>query len=57
MATPPRHVYVTHGDPEAADSLRQIVAERFGWRSDVPEYRDCVDFGAQEEEEKTPRRT
>jgi len=57
MATPPRHVYVTHGDPEAADSLRQIVAERFGWRSDVPEYRDCVDFGAQEEAEKTPRRT
>jgi len=57
MATPPRHVYVTHGDPEAADSLRQIVAERFGWRCDVPEYRDCVDFGAQEEAEKTPRRT
>ncbi|MFL6626564.1 MAG: MBL fold metallo-hydrolase RNA specificity domain-containing protein [Vitreoscilla sp.] len=56
MATPPRHVYVTHGDPEAADSLRQLVSERFGWRCDVPEYRDCVDFGAQEEAEQGPKR-
>lgn len=56
MATPPRHVYVTHGEPEAADSLRQAVSERLGWRCEVPEYRDCVDFCAQEEAEKIPKR-
>jgi metallo-beta-lactamase family protein len=53
MVTPPRHVYVTHGEPEAADSLRQAISERFGWRCDVPEYRDVVDLVAQEEGVRT----
>ncbi|HEX6704836.1 MAG TPA: MBL fold metallo-hydrolase [Albitalea sp.] len=34
----PRHVYVTHGEPEAADALRQGIQERFGWECSVPEY-------------------
>jgi len=34
----PRHVYVTHGEPEAADALRQAIEERHRWPCSVPEY-------------------
>ena len=40
----PRHVYVTHGEPEAADSLRQAITERRGWPCSVPEYQESVDL-------------
>ena len=42
----PRRVFVTHGEPEAADSLRQAVSEHLHWPCEVPEYRDQVDIGA-----------
>lgn len=32
----PRQVYVTHGEPAAADAFRRRLEERFGWRVDVP---------------------
>lgn len=34
----PRHIYVTHGEPEAADVLRQAIEERHRWPCSVPEY-------------------
>jgi metallo-beta-lactamase family protein len=34
----PHQVYVTHGEPEAADSLRQAIEERHHWPCSVPEY-------------------
>jgi metallo-beta-lactamase family protein len=34
----PRHVYITHGEPEAADALRQAIEERHRWPCSVPEY-------------------
>jgi len=37
---------VTHGEPAAADTLRQAVSERLGWSCSVPEYRDSVDLDA-----------
>lgn len=43
LPQPPRHVYVTHGEPEAADSLRQAIAEKHGWACSVPEYRESID--------------
>jgi metallo-beta-lactamase family protein len=46
LPTPPRHVYVTHGDPAAADSLRQAIEEQLKWPSSVPEYQESVDVGA-----------
>lgn len=49
MPTPPRHVYVTHGEPEAADSLRQAIEEQLKWPCSVPEYRQSVDLAALEE--------
>ena len=32
----PRHVFVTHGEPSAADALRRKIGERFGWSCSVP---------------------
>jgi len=44
LATAPKHVYVTHGEPEAADSLRQAIAEHCGWSCSVPEYQESVEL-------------
>jgi metallo-beta-lactamase family protein len=38
----PRHVYVTHGEPSAADSLRQAIEERWRWEASVPDYLETV---------------
>ncbi len=38
----PRHVYLMHGEPEAADSLRQAITERQGWPCSVPEYLELL---------------
>ncbi|MDR7270247.1 metallo-beta-lactamase family protein [Pelomonas saccharophila] len=42
LPRPPRHVYVTHGEPQAADALRQAIEERLGWPASVPEYLDTT---------------
>lgn len=42
LPRPPRHVYVTHGEPQAADAMRQAIEERFGWPASVPEYLDTA---------------
>jgi metallo-beta-lactamase family protein len=44
LPTPPRHVYVTHGEPEAADALRLAISQRHGWPCSVPEYRESTDL-------------
>ncbi|RZI94940.1 MAG: MBL fold metallo-hydrolase [Variovorax sp.] len=36
----PRHVFVTHGEPVAADVLRLAIEERHGWPCTVPDYRE-----------------
>lgn len=38
----PQRLFVTHGEPVAADALRLAVQERFGWNAAVPDYRDAV---------------
>lgn len=40
----PKHVYVTHGEPRAADSLRQAIGERHGWPCSVPEQLETVEI-------------
>jgi len=40
----PRHIYVTHGEPEAADSLRQAIQERHKWACSVPEYLEIANL-------------
>lgn len=36
----PRQVFITHGEPAAADALRQHIEERFSWNARVPEHRE-----------------
>jgi metallo-beta-lactamase family protein len=38
MPTPPRQVYVTHGDPESSDTLRARIEHELHWRAMVPEH-------------------
>jgi metallo-beta-lactamase family protein len=42
--TPPRGVFTTHGEPEAAAAMAVHITERFGWRADVPEYGQTVEL-------------
>ena len=39
---PPRRVFITHGEPEASESLAEEVRDQFGWDVHVPEYRETV---------------
>ena len=40
----PKHVFLMHGEPEAADSLRQAIAERRSWPCSVPEYLELANI-------------
>ena len=40
LPAPPRHTFVTHGEPAAADALRVRIQDELGWKASVPEYRD-----------------
>jgi metallo-beta-lactamase family protein len=40
----PRRVFVTHGEPDAADALRARIERELGWPAHVPEYREQVDL-------------
>ena len=35
----PKHVFVTHGEPETAKSFSNFLREKMGWDTSVPEYR------------------
>jgi len=38
MPTPPKKVFVTHGEPEAAEAMANRIRERFGWAIEAPQY-------------------
>jgi metallo-beta-lactamase family protein len=38
MPAPPRRVFVTHGEPDAAQAMAGHLRDRFGWQVEVPEY-------------------
>ena len=42
--TPPKRTFITHGEPEAASSLRMKIENRLGWYVTVPDYLDEVDL-------------
>jgi metallo-beta-lactamase family protein len=46
LPAPPKQVFVTHGEPEAADSLRQAIGEKLGMRCCVPDYLQSVDIAS-----------
>ena len=40
----PRHVYIIHGEPEAALAMQGHITERFGWNVTVPAYGDVIEL-------------
>jgi metallo-beta-lactamase family protein len=44
LQVPPQQVYLTHGEPAAAQSLQQAITEKFRWKAAVARYLDTVDF-------------
>jgi metallo-beta-lactamase family protein len=40
LRTPPRQVFVNHGDAEAATSFQDFLRERTGWKVDAPDYKN-----------------
>jgi metallo-beta-lactamase family protein len=45
LQVPPKQVYLTHGEPVAAQSLQQAITEKFRWKASVARYLDTVDVG------------
>ncbi|OGT59116.1 MAG: mRNA 3'-end processing factor [Gammaproteobacteria bacterium RIFCSPHIGHO2_12_FULL_63_22] len=41
---PPRRVFITHGEPEAAEALRVRIDRELHWDAHVPDYREVVDL-------------
>ncbi|MDP1709216.1 MAG: MBL fold metallo-hydrolase [Gammaproteobacteria bacterium] len=39
---PPRTTFITHGEPAAADGLRQHIEEQLGWQVVLPDYLETV---------------
>lgn len=44
LAHAPRHVFINHGEPQAADTLRLRIHEQLGLAASVPDYKDSVDL-------------
>lgn len=42
---PPKQVFVTHGEPVAADTLRQLTEERLGFPAWAPELGESIELG------------
>ncbi|MPW23714.1 MBL fold metallo-hydrolase [Paraburkholderia sp. CNPSo 3157] len=40
----PSRVFVTHGEPVAADAMRRRISETFGWPCEVPVYQQTVEL-------------
>ncbi len=38
LKTPPKRVFLNHGEPQALDALRLRLFETFGWECEVPDY-------------------
>jgi metallo-beta-lactamase family protein len=41
----PAKVFVTHGEPDAADALRLRIEHELGWNAHVPDYLERVELG------------
>ncbi len=40
----PRRTFITHGEPSAADAMRQHIRDNLGWSVHIPEYRESVEL-------------
>lgn len=44
VKTPPRRVFLVHGEPAAQDSLRRYLSDLLGWSAEIPRYGDRVEL-------------
>jgi metallo-beta-lactamase family protein len=44
LQVPPKLVYLTHGEPEAAQSLQQAITSSFRWQASVARYLDTIEI-------------
>ena len=44
LSPAPKRVFITHGEPAAADALRQMIERKFKWECRVPYYLESVDL-------------
>jgi len=42
--TTPQKVFVTHGEKEASNSLKEKIKERFGWTVIIPKYSESFEL-------------
>ena len=40
----PKQVFITHGEPEASESLKSKIEQELGWKAVVPHYLDSIDL-------------
>ena len=45
LPAPPRRVFITHGEPDAAEAMASHIRERFGWPIEVPQYGERFELG------------
>jgi metallo-beta-lactamase family protein len=44
LPDPPADVFVTHGEPAAADAMRKRIEERFGWPCRAPDQGETAEL-------------
>jgi metallo-beta-lactamase family protein len=42
LKKPPRHVFIVHGEENAANNMAQFLAQKTGWKTSVPKYQQEV---------------
>lgn len=45
LKQPPAHLFLTHGDEQAANSLATRIQKQLKWPAKVPDYLDAIDLG------------
>jgi metallo-beta-lactamase family protein len=44
LPAPPKRLFLTHGEPSALLSFRDAIQQRFGWKAEIPAYKDSTDL-------------
>jgi metallo-beta-lactamase family protein len=42
LQSPPRDIFVVHGEPESANNFGDFIREKTGWKVTVPNYQDEI---------------
>jgi metallo-beta-lactamase family protein len=44
LPAPPKRLFLTHGEPGALLSFRDAIRQKFGWKAEIPAYKDSTDL-------------